>query len=310
MKRFVKVCAVLGVVFLVLGTGITAGAAAMGADWSWILRQAGMVERYMEDDYVEIPDMPDMPDLPDMPDMPDMPDVQDGDWTSGGGRDLWAFDETGPSTSYSDVRKLDVQMKAGNVRIEKGGDDHMITVIYGDDGDCYQSYMEGRTLKIRCSGAADLKRRNDQNLSPRMIKILVPEGYEFDEVEAEMDAGEMTIMSVNTAKLELDISAGTVYVREGTVTSVLKAESKAGTVDFYGALSGKGDLECKAGNIYLDLAGDQNDYDYNIESSIGEVKIGTATFSGVKFDKTVDNGADYKINMECNMGNISLAFHQ
>lgn len=276
MKRFVKVCVILGIIFFIMGCGITISAVAMGADWSGIYRGIGFAHSYMDEE----------------------------DWEYD-----TAVDENSEWKTYRDVSKIDLEMKVGYVSVESGGEEGTITVIYEDDSDCYKSYMKDSTLKIECEGPEAIKRRNPVDYSNRKIKILIPEGYRLEEFDMELDAGGGDIRSLSVKKMNLEVNAGSVEITDVQV-SELDIENKAGSVSFSGDSNGDVNIECKTGSVSLDLSGAETEYDYNLEAAMGDITIGDQNYSGLSYHKSRNNGAAYKMNVDCSMGEITVSFRE
>ena len=68
------------------------------------------------------------------------------------------------------------------------------------------------------------------------------------------------------------------------------------------------DLECGAGNVNLTLSGDVTDYNYQVESAMGNIRIGDNKYTGIIGERNINNGSSRKIDVECAMGNIEIDF--
>ena len=67
--------------------------------------------------------------------------------------------------------------------------------------------------------------------------------------------------------------------------------------------------ECGLGELDLTLTGTQEDYNYDLECGVGNLDVGSDSYSGLGREKSISNkGADRKLNLECGMGNISVDF--
>lgn len=282
MKKFVKICAITGLILFVMGCGITAGAAAMGADWQGVYRAMRDTDHYMRDT-----------DRSWMEDMPEFPD------SSGSFTEL----------SYSGVEELDIEMNAGLVCVETGGEEAAVTVIYEDGSDFCKTYMEGHTLKVESRNSSSGNHWEPEIFASRRIRILVPENFRFRKVEAEVNAGEIQMGAVAADVMEIEVKAGNAEISQSAVAK-LKIDCKAGNVAYQGSLSGDADLECKSGSVKLRLGGTKTDYNYRLESAMGKITIGQESFSGAFNHETVDHGADYNMDIENGMGEIQISFKE
>ena len=53
----------------------------------------------------------------------------------------------------------------------------------------------------------------------------------------------------------------------------------------------------------------QEDYNYDLECGVGNLDVGSDSYSGLGREKSISNtGADRKVDLECGMGNVSVNF--
>ena len=105
-----------------------------------------------------------------------------------------------------------------------------------------------------------------------------------------MGAGEFESKNPVTA-MEADLEIGT------------------GSMTFADLSARKTDGECGLGELDLTLTGTQEDYNYDLECGVGNLDVGSDSYSGLGREKTISNkGADRKLDLECGMGNISVDF--
>lgn len=158
------------------------------------------------------------------------------------------------------------------------------------------------------------------------VILYVPEGYYYEEVEIELGAGEMTFDDLNADEISLEVGAGVIrckriYAQElkasvgmGQIElskmDVDKLEAEVGMGEFVGSgVVGKSaKLECSMGNVELILDGSSKDYNYKLEAAAGNVDIGRDSFSGLATERRIDNNAEKMLEIECSMGNISVQF--
>lgn len=69
-------------------------------------------------------------------------------------------------------------------------------------------------------------------------------------------------------------------------------------------------IECGAGEVELTAAGQETDYNYNVEVGVGEAVIGGSKFGGLAVEKTIDNQADKEMVVECGAGKVTVTFEQ
>lgn len=109
-----------------------------------------------------------------------------------------------------------------------------------------------------------------QNTEERRLTIILPKGMQFERVELEVGAGQAEVSSLITQKLEVEVGAGQVNV---------------------------------------ELKGNQNDYNYNIECGVGNVVVGEMSYAGLGAEQSVKNeGATKEIHVECGVGQVRINF--
>ena len=293
MKKLIKVCLITGIICVFIGGGITAAAAVMGG-----AMVIGNYEKsyWWSDHWMDAVDH------------------------VGGGLDgvEERLNELGVHTgeitrttveevrmSFSDVKKLDLEAGAGNIRIVEEDTGGEIYVDLNDDT-FYQCYREHDTLKIQM----DKSRRWENLKSDDMrgnVTITVPTDYVFQEVDLEIKGGYFQADRICADSLEMEVKAGELVISNGKA-GTLSAESSAGSIYCRAEVSGDVDAESKAGSIELLLTGEEEDYNYELECRAGSLKVGDQLYEGLKTEKTIDNGAAKRAEFECSAGEIIVGF--
>ena len=86
-------------------------------------------------------------------------------------------------------------------------------------------------------------------------------------------------------------------------------EIGTGSMTFADLSARKTDGECGLGELDLTLTGTQENYNYDLECGVGNLDVGSDSYSGLGREKSISNkGADRKLDLECGMGNISVDF--
>ena len=59
----------------------------------------------------------------------------------------------------------------------------------------------------------------------------------------------------------------------------------------------------------MNVTGTQDEYNYDLQCGIGNLDIGSDSYSGLGREKHISNAsADRKLELECGMGNVSVSF--
>ena len=201
--------------------------------------------------------------------------------------------------------------------------------------DTFKSYVENGIWYIK----DNYNNRNNINLfgisfpihfgsgnvfSPSIV-ITVPKGFEAENLEIELGAGEMTFEKLATKSFDLSVGAGAVNGRTLTIANHAQISVGAGSInikDFLadtvdmdcgvgsmridGSISGDADIECNVGEIKLDLTGDEDDYNYIVDCGIGEIRINNARYSFNNKEKIYNKNAKATFDLNCGVGSIKI----
>lgn len=209
---------------------------------------------------------------------------------------------------------------------------HCLKLVEGDTGkirlegrnaDRIQCYVENGTLYLKDVGT----HKKYKKTNGRELTLTVPAGTEWKTAVLDADMGyvQAETLSAKTAVLKTEMGSielgklkadfaeasgemGNVEVEEAEIKG-LKAEAEMGNIVFAGTVKGTVEADSEMGSITLRLRQKQEEFDYRVSSEMGEVKVG-----GVKYgladgrEKTVDNGADWRMDLETSMGSIEILF--
>lgn len=274
MKRFVKICAITGLILLLLGLGITAVSAAMGGRYTnslpsrlasrvWHNHMPWLV-RWGDDRAYDWDDWNDPDDTDRSPGSSQIKTVSD--------------------PSYAQARKLDVDIDKGVIRVLEKEGISQIQVNVQDTYNRTQCYMDEFTLKVKRESG-----RSRGNEAPR-IEILIPAGYGLDKLSLDLGAAECTVLGVTVSKLEIDTGVG--------------------AITFSGTVNGDVEIETGVGDVTLNLTGSQDGYNYQVECGVGSIDVGAEHYSMLSHETHINNKAPYTMELECGVGNIAVNFDQ
>lgn len=223
------------------------------------------------------------------------------------------------------IKNLNLMLGAGSFVVkEKDTDDGMIDIYIQGMGGCDYA-KKGDTLYVE--GFKGIKTIGTDS-SENVITLIIPAGTSIEEVEIEVGAGAMEIVSLNAKEIDASIGAGELLIDHAQIKE-LSAEIGAGIFEardmdaedvsltlsmgeciYEGAVSGNLDIECDMGNMEICLSGHEDDYNYEIECAAGNVEIGGSSYAGLASEKHINNGCQRDIKIECNMGNIEIQFKE
>lgn len=219
-----------------------------------------------------------------------------------------------------DVKRLEVEAGGCRFSIRASGDGSFYAEASAVGK--FQAYLENGTLYVRSTTSS----RQWNSWNNVKVTLYVPEGYHYEDVNIDLGAGSMefegmdadrislgvgagqiTATGLKTADLKTGVGAGRIELRDVDAGN-LKVEVGMGEISAEGNISGSAEVSCAMGNVELMLAGSQNDFNYQIVGALGNIDLGQEHYSGLAMSKEIDNGSARDMKVECEAGNITIKF--
>lgn len=325
MKKFMKRCAILAFIFAVLGCvlGMVGSTIAGRSSISQMLEDIsggrihageGWRNWHMEmgSDFLE--------DIGDALDDVDY-DIQDAS----------TFDRefevmTGNVERYcpgQNIRNLEVEVGGCQLETKISEDDSIY--LEAEHAHKFQGYVSGDTLYVRATTGSV---KDFAEVSKRRIILYVPQDYFFEQVKIEVGAGELSFADLHAESANLEVGAGRIVldgvqaqdlelsVGAGSIElfdmSIAKLEAEVGLGEFRaeGSIESEADVQCSMGNVEMTLDDREEAFNYHLEGSMGNISLGSESYSGFSSERKIDNHADKEMEIECSMGNISIDFRK
>lgn len=319
MKKFMKSCGIAALIFLMLGLALAIAAGTV--------RGRTTIARVVEtvtggrvsvnfDNFINW-------------------GIQLGDNISGSLPDTgYSIDDAASFDSRYDIMSGDVEKFCLGegvevLKIEAGGclfstqasGDNSFYVKASDSGK-FQAYLENGTLYIRTTTSS----RAWNNWNSCKVTLYVPEGYHYREAEIELGAGQLEFESLDADRislgvgagqitanglkadsLEMEIGMGQIDIKDVNVKD-LEAEIGMGNLMVEGTIDGSVDANCSMGNMDLMITGSLQDFNYKLDGAMGNIDLGSESYSGLGVSKKIENGAGKNMEIECAAGNITIRF--
>lgn len=217
------------------------------------------------------------------------------------------------------VRQMEVSLRHGYLEVERS-EDSRIYVSW--------SSKKANDVQASCKSGKFIVRDTRKGTSARKdieIYLSIPAKKQFDDVELQIDAGELEIdVPLEAGHMRLDADAGVISA-EGLVSDDLDVSVGAGdieisdssfgkaalncgvgTIELDGSIRSDAKAECGMGTIDLDLDQDVDHYNYILSCGMGGIEIGDESYSALAREKRIDNGADSTFTLNCGMGEITI----
>ena len=304
MKKFTKGMLIAAGIFGAVGIGLTAAGGVMGASMSELtgVKSLKRVLLVTDGDY----DYDDSDDY-DSDDY-DGDDYDDDDYDDSGDYDdsedyVRAVDKNEEDGTVYQLKyqptKLDIELKYDELILEEG--DSFCVRVYDDSGKNVTVKESSDTLKVRSTKKLSKTRK---------VYISYPEDVKLQELEIEMGAGTVYLnRDIETEKLSVEMGAGEFDSKNPVTAEEADLEIGTGSMTFADLSAKKISGECGLGELDLTMTGTQEDYNYDLECGVGNLDVGSDSYSGLGREKSISNtGADRKLDLECGMGNVSVNF--
>lgn len=153
------------------------------------------------------------------------------------------------------------------------------------------------------------------------ITLYLPDDFIAEKVQIDSGAGSVTIEELYTEYLHISAGAGNITGNnlsadevkvDGGVGNIKLRDvrfeeadfnSGVGNLSIEGVLLGKTKIDCGVGEVELDLIGNINDYDIDVDSGVGTIRVNGEKLSDS--DK-IDNNADNSIKVDGGVGNVNI----
>ena len=247
-----------------------------------------------------------------------------------------------PMGEYA-IDNLELNIDASDLIIKyENTNDFIITVENEKEHQCK---IDGDTLKVETVGHREGIIRN---LRAKVIMVF-PENYKFNDVKINFGAGEMTAGYLKAKELFVEVGAGSVEVNTLSVDGDARLTVGAGNMEveninaknsdfkieagnmevngietenvdilceagrFKGKnvkLSSNATVECGAGSVSMDMMHQEQDFNYDLECSVGSISIGNEKYGGLGMEQKIENNSDKEFDIECSVGAVEIEFEE
>ena len=301
MKKFTKGMLIAAGIFAAAGIGLTAAGGVMGASMSE-LTGVNSLKRILwmtewDDDHDDYDDIDD-DDYVDHDGMEYSAEVGQKNMEPAAVGNESSTDGTVYQLKYQPT-KLDIELKYDELILEEG--DSFCVRVYDDNGKNVTVKESSDTLKVRSTKKLSKTRK---------VYISYPKDVKLQELEIEMGAGTVYLnRDIETEKLSVEMGAGEFDSKNPVTAEEADLEIGTGSMTFADLSAKKISGECGLGELDLTMTGTQEDYNYDLECGVGNLDVGSDSYSGLGREKSISNtGADRKLDLECGMGNVSVNF--
>lgn len=178
------------------------------------------------------------------------------------------------SNNESEIREIDIDIKSSNIILKTAKNFKVET----NNKDIKYSYEDGKVL---------IKQNNvnkwyfNKNNNSKLI-FYIPSEISLEKVNLNNNVGDVKIDFEKISNLNIDLDVGDIFVKS--------------------MLSGKNTIKSNIGDINLELSLKQEDYKFEFDKDIGEVKLNN---NKIKRDKITGN-SNNNLKIKTNIGDIKI----
>lgn len=302
MKKFTKVCLIMAAIACFIGIIFCSVSAAIGGSWNEI------------SEHVEAAGIPESVKDAIKEGMTFTEQLESGNETQ---RDTYQL-------STDNIKRIEVEADMADIEFMTSEDTDVIKVIMKRG---YQKHYSckpvGTSLEINYN-----TKYNNYKRGPIII-IEIPDEVELEEIEVHTALGDIKMdgFTLNTEKLDVHSNLGDVKLTNMTISGEIFAATDLGDIKLLDGSFGKmelknsmGDIKisgevtadvnasCSMGTVKAELSGIESDYNYDLETSMGEVEINNRNYKeNMQGEASITNtGADITLTMNSDMGDVEV----
>lgn len=174
-------------------------------------------------------------------------------------------------------------------------------------------------LNLGESGSFDIKDFEDIDIDLAAGQIEIKEGdvtvprIDIKGRRVNTYVEDSTLYIENDTFFGIGNSAGKVslVVPKGMAIGEVNVDIAAGKADIRNLTCMDYDIEVAAGQLSLELLGSKTDYNFDIESALGQIQVGNDSYSGIADEKYLEHeGAKGNVMVDCGAGQVNIAFEK
>lgn len=210
------------------------------------------------------------------------------------------------------VNELDVEIGALNFVIKKEGDSFSLS-----KHEYIDFFVDGEKLVIK-----EKNRKWFERVEGSVV-LMVPEDYDFLDIDIESGGGKVELYELNARNLDLELGAGSLILNKINVTNKADIEGNTGKVEikngtfnnidcyvsvgslqFFGKITGESSFETSIGSCDVKLIGDSKIYTINAFKGLGDFIIGNYVIN----EDTIFGLGKTKIKINGGIGGVVVKF--
>lgn len=125
-----------------------------------------------------------------------------------------------------------------------------------------------------------------------------------EDLKLTSSSGHIDLANAEYEKLNVEVSSGDISFKDCGIDE-LECSSSSGEMTFDDLDADNIDVKASSGDIVLNIIGKEDDYSYDIDTSSGNIKIGSRKLDG---DYQTEDDKSKSIKAETSSGNVTISF--
>ena len=215
--------------------------------------------------------------------------------------------ETETDGVYRDIRSLHLETEGLSVQI-LAGEDGKVTVRTEDVDPNLELEVKEEEGELRVETMAEhLPLRLNSRGHLGNVWIYLPPAAALEKADLTVGVGELYVEEIQAEELDLEVGTGSAEVDRFTAGD-LDVEVGVGAATLEGVTRRDADLSCDLGSLAYTDAGRMEDFNYELDCGVGELRLDGDKYSGIDVEKYIDNRADKTMQISCDVGSADIRF--
>lgn len=314
MSKFLKGCLVAAIILILVGLIVSTASTAAGGgkelvrmarEGKFVLNEDDFDFRFDYDDKVEIGGVEVLYDLDDVEIFKKGKEVMSGDIPL-------------MEVPAENIKDLDINLGGGEFFVRNSPDGKFYIEaenveklqVYAEDEEMYLKALRNRiddkeTKVIFFVPEAEYKKIN---ISLGAGKLIFEDSMQADKFKGEVGAGQMIIKDITCKDFDVNVGAGEFVGNWVNTSGETELKVGAGHIEMEGSVGDSLEIGCSMGGVEVNLAHNEDEFNYEIECVAGTVQVGNEEFTALSTEKAIYNNASKDMDIECSMGAVIVEF--
>lgn len=197
-----------------------------------------------------------------------------------------------------DFASINVEADMLDVEIKEGTEYKVVIHYWSEDEMTYE--VKNNVLECVQKNTKEINNRKNT------MTIYVPAKRTLNKIDIDMGMGNNKLNNISATEIVLENGMGDFEATDVNFDKV-DAELGMGEAKLIGTVNGDIKIDNGMGNIKVDLVGESQKYNYELENGFGDIEVDGKKYSDMK-DVKEDHNASYNIKVSTGMGNIKIEF--